>query len=292
MCLVSVPALALLSACVSSVSTSSTKAEFKKIISDEIRSLTADNNRVVAVRYIEPDDCVKCPLIIFSHGANATYNRYDRYLLPLAQLGYRIAAPNHVDSEAHAERSRYTPAQYQPMRLEDYTLIANHFNADITIAAGHSFGALIAQFAGGAQPPNTQWQAPKMPHAVVALSPPGPFKDLMPKEAWASIKRPHLVVTGTTDIVPRMADTWQVHLASYEATKSGLGFALVYNEMNHYFNGAYGRESDQIEDATLLAMTHLVAASDAFIQLALATKRRSIQAWSAHSTSFVSAESN
>jgi len=256
-----------------------------------VTSLAAPSGRAVNVRYIEPENCQACPLIIFSHGANATYNRYDRYLLPLSGKGYRIVAPNHVDSEAHPNRDDYSADDYLPTRMEDYELIAEHYKPSVLIAAGHSFGALIAQLAGGAQTTNNNWASNHPPDAIIALSPPGAIDGYITKQDWAGINRPHLVVTGTDDVVLGIADTWQAHLVSYHATRAGLAFALIYNGMNHYMNGAYGRQNAQASPARLAATSHLVDASDAFLEAILGSKGRSAKAWNSQSADFVSAMS-
>lgn len=259
---------------------------------DQIVTLTAPSGRAIDVRYIEPAGCGQCPMIIFSHGANAANDRYDRYLLPLSKLGYRIAAPNHVDSEEHPERSKYKPKEYLPSRLEDYELVANHYAANELYAAGHSFGALIAQFAGGVSTTENKWAAKTLPRAVIALSPPGPIKGYISESDWLKIESPHLVVTGTNDIVTGIADHWQAHLVSYEATPDGLGFALIYDSMDHYMNGAYGRENTLSTPERRSAMSHLVKASDAFLRRAGDDTKVREKPWSALSTDQVEAVSN
>ena len=117
-------------------------------LTDEVMSLMADEGRTISVRVLTPDGCEACPLVIFSHGANAAFDRYDALLLPLAKKGYRIAAPNHTDSEDHSARSQYTAQDWLPTRLEDYNVIAARFDTNYRVAAGHSFGAMIAQVAG------------------------------------------------------------------------------------------------------------------------------------------------
>jgi hypothetical protein len=58
---------------------------------------------------------------------------------------------------------------------------------------------------------------------------------------WSQIGVPMLVVTGTTDVLPGFTDDWHLHLISYRAVRPGLGYALTFDGMNHYFNGAFGR---------------------------------------------------
>ena len=48
-------------------------------------------------------------------------------------------------------------------------------------------------------------------------------------------------MTGTTDILPGFIDAWETHLDAFEVGQEGLGYALIFEGMNHYFNGAFGR---------------------------------------------------
>lgn len=213
------------------------------------------------MRLLTPEDCAKCALVIFSHGANSTYDRYDKLLLPIAQAGYRVAVPNHTDSEDHPHRSDYKQPDWSPTRLEDYATIAATYETDHLIAAGHSFGALIAQIAGGANlQPAPETELPR-PIATLAFSPPGPVPNFIPAELWRSITVPTLVTTGTTDIVPMMAEHWELHLVSYEEIASDLAYALIYDSMDHYMNGVYGRETDIETTERDQSINHLIQSS-------------------------------
>lgn len=234
---------------------------------NQITSLAAPDGREIPLRYIEPVGCETCPLMIFSHGAFSTYDRYDSLLLPLAKRGFRIAAPNHVDSEEHPDRSAYGQADSMGKRIEDYEVIANAFSADTVIAIGHSYGGLIAQLAGGARLDTTA-ATPALgglpqPAAIVAISPPGPVPGSISSTGWSAIETPMLVTTGTTDILPGFIDDWRAHLTSYEASEIPATYGLIYDGMDHYMNGAYGRETDlQGEElnARNRTMAHLVGA--------------------------------
>lgn len=265
------------------------------LISDEIITLTAKDERSIAVRVLRPSSCSNCPLIIFSHGANASYSRYDQYLLPLAKQGYRIAIPNHIDSEEHPNRSDYQATDFLPTRIEDYEIVAKHFKPDSLIAAGHSFGALIAQIAAGAELANEfaniRVNSQFRPKTVIALSPPGLISGYSESTGLSKISTPSLVVTGTTDVIPNFVDDWQAHLAGYEAAPKGFGYALVYDNMNHYMNGAYGRETDNTSLERDRAMMHLVQATADFIRNSSKNDSKSIN-WKHQSQDFVQAFSN
>lgn len=267
-------------------------------LSDTLTEISAPDGRVIPLRLIEPAECSDCPLVIFSHGAFSTYDRYDSLLLPLARAGYRIAAPNHVDSEAHPNREAYGQPDAMSKRVEDYAVIAGELQAETVFAVGHSFGGLIAQLAGGASlsgPAAALKVSPDYrPDAVVAISPPGPMPGVMEADGWAKVERPQLVVTGTTDILPGFVDDWRDHLVSYEAATHDQTYSLVYTDMDHYLNGAYGRETDLEGDplsARTHAVQHLVNAMDRFLGSVDNEDEMQLSDWSEITNMKVAAES-
>ena len=221
-------------------------------------TLTTQTERAVDIKFTYPErGCEQCTLIIFSHGANASYDGYDILIDQWVSHGFVVAAPLHVDSEAHPRRNDYGRQDHLPMRLEDLALLLsftedNDFNelpgVDLNgkfVAAGHSFGALVMQIAGGAIVAGMAWEDEASPSAVVAISPPGPVPGLIDTQAWSTISVPMLVVTGTEDTLPVIAPDWRDHLASFESAASKYSLALVFDGVDHYFNGAFGRLDPQ-----------------------------------------------
>ena len=238
---------------------------------------TATDGRVIPARVFRPiADCSPCDVIVFSHGNFATYDRYDVLLTAWANDGYVVVAPQHVDSEKHPDRDTYLTIDSQPLRVEDYAVLSNRFGSDDfefeglkfsgrQFAAGHSYGGLIALLAGGAESADGSGNFPEdviEPIAVIAISPPGEIDGRIDQTGYAKVDKPTLVVTGTTDILPGFIDDWEAHLASFNASQPGLGYALVFEGMNHYFNGAYGRitpEGAQSETAIETLNTQISA---------------------------------
>ncbi|MEQ8514670.1 MAG: alpha/beta hydrolase [Chromatocurvus sp.] len=249
--------------------------------------IAADNGRVVPTRVFAPTNgCDDCALVIFSHGAFSTYDRYDALLLPWTEAGFVVAAPLHVDSEAHPNRDDYPQDAALPTRVDDYLALRDRLTEPArlqsmgvslsgeVIAAGHSFGALIAQIAGGANPPTVSGEvlaalAAQAPGAVVAISPPPAMKGYIDSSHWSQIGVPMLVVTGTTDVIPNFVSDWRDHLLSYEAASDDRAYALVFDGADHYFNGAFGRPTPQGErmeavigslNQSIIAFIHAVEA--------------------------------
>lgn len=259
-------------------------------ITDQVETLTTDNGRNISVRVLTPDGCAACPLIIFSHGANAAYDRYDALILPLARAGYRVAAPNHTDSEDHADRADYTPPDWLPTRLEDYNAIASQYETNYRIAAGHSFGAMVAQIAGGTEIPSGAQVNPEFrPDAVLAYSPPGPIPNYIGPQGWSKISVPSLVTTGTKDIVPTMVEKWELHLVSFESAPPSQSFALIYEGMDHYMNGAYGRETEATSLEREQAIEHMTEASLFFVSKLRKAGKLSAEDWETQEQIFVEA---
>lgn len=219
--------------------------------------IEASNNRRVPVKiYLPEEGCQHCTLIVFSHGAFSAPERYELLLKTWAQQGYVIASPVHVDSELYPESGKYAQADWARTRIEDYEKLSSallngrielegvQFSGKL-IATGHSFGALVAQIASGAEMDGATGAAlsdDKLnPLGVIAISPPGPIPNYITPEGWAQINRPMLVVTGTEDVIPGFTPGWEMHLESYKAVSEGLAYALVFDGIDHYFNGAFGR---------------------------------------------------
>ncbi len=225
------------------------------------------DERIVPLRIWKPSTPPKS-LIAFSHGANSRPDKYDRLFAPLAAAGHLVVAPLHADSPDHPGGGKIAREDGIPMRLADmHGVIAQFQNGLPGIAAGHSYGALIAQMLGGAggQPVSAKISA------ILGWSPPGPFPPMITLETWRTVARPMLVVTGTADSLPIMAPTWEVHRLSYDVAP-GPSALFVGEGVDHYFGNIICRpertevpQTAQFEDA--------VAVSLAFLKLALAGHR-------------------
>lgn len=113
------------------------------------------------------------------------------------------------------------------------------------VAAGHSYGALVALTLGGAAadvpaglsgPLNDP-----LVNAVIAFSPPPTITGLISREGYATLGVPALIQTGTQDMLPGAPpgpDAWRGHLVSYEAAAPGKDrYAMVLDGVNHFFGG-------------------------------------------------------
>ena len=227
-------------------------------------TLVLADGRQVPVRRWQPPGKPR-GLIPFSHGANSSGAKYDRLCGALAAAGFLVAAPTHADSPDHPGGGSIP--QGIPLRLADMRgLIAEGVAAGLpVIAAGHSYGALIAQMLGGAGGAPDAAVA-----AVVAWSPPGPFPPAITADLWKTVARPMFVETGTADMLPIMAPTWDVHRVSHDVAP-GPGVLFVGEGVDHYFGNIICRP-ERTEPPQEAQFADALAVTLAFANAVLAGK--------------------
>jgi pimeloyl-ACP methyl ester carboxylesterase len=209
-------------------------------------TLLASGGREVAISRWQPAG-PSIGAIAFSHGAGSAPDKYLRLFERWVAAGWTVFAPLHVDSREHPRTADYPGLASWRTRIEDMRLLSAHIGDTPYIAAGHSYGGLVALALGGAQaiPPEgiSGALADGKVCAVVALSPPAPIPVLVTEAGYATLAVPALVQTGTADIVPGItaetAEGWRGHLVPFEAAApGGHRYALVLEGVDHYFGGA------------------------------------------------------
>lgn len=183
--------------------------------------------------------------ILFSHGAASAPWKYERLIGHWVAAGFAVHAPLHVDSTDHPERERFPAAASWPARIADMRALAERYGARGYVAAGHSYGGLMALALGGASPPAPPGVATPLHDprvlAVLAFSPPAPIPGFVDAAAFATLAVPALIQTGTADVPPGATD-WRGHLAAWDAPAAvGNRYALVLDGVDHYFKGAICR---------------------------------------------------
>lgn len=211
------------------------------------RTLRAPDGRKITVSEWRPSGLPK-GIVLFSHGAASSPRYYEAIFSAWTQAGYRILAPLHVDSLEHPDTARFVGLASWRARLEDMRALSAHVGNRRWIAAGHSYGGLVALTLGGAKaiPPQGMSDSLADPHAraVIAFSPPAPIPALITMQGYAGLNVPALIQTGTADIVPGITDIdgWKGHLVAYDsAAPGGDRYALVLEGVDHYFGGAICR---------------------------------------------------
>lgn len=232
-------------------------------------------------------------VVLFSHGANAAPERYRALTRPWVQAGFVVISPLHLDSERHPQRETDNRRRILNSRLADMEFLVNSLNEidafpktiltqivdKPLIAVGHSYGAYIAQIAGGAtvlDPDEGKILTitrEKEIAGIIALSPPPAFDGFSPKGSWAEITAPMLVQTGTLDILPPFVAKWQQHLDSYYDATANHKWKVVYDEVDHYFGGVIGRVSDTPDAKGKSQFGLFVELSLKFMDLAINVQR-------------------
>ncbi len=202
--------------------------------------------------------------IAFSHGAQSAPWKYDALLGPWIAAGWRVFAPLHVDSTDHPLTARFAGPLSWPARIEDMRAVSTHIGGPY-VAAGHSYGGLTALTLGGATAKVPEGVSGPLrdlkARAVVAFSPPAPIPGFIEAAGYATLAVPALIQTGTGDVPPG-ATSWRVHLAAYDAAANGGDrYALVLDDVDHFFGGAIckpelpgPKQTAEIEAAAKLAL--------------------------------------
>ncbi len=214
----------------------------RKAGAEQVVLRTADGRSSTVTRWRAP---VSRGTILFSHGALSAPSKYTALIEPWVEAGFELWAPLHVDSTDHPDTKRYAGLASWPARIEDMRALAEHVGAKRYVAAGHSYGAVVALTLGGASPTPPPGVAGLLrdPRAgsVVAFSPPGLGMGLIDTAGYATLAVPGFVETGTADIPPGTQPSvaaWRGHLAAYDSAPTGGDrFALVLNGADHYFGG-------------------------------------------------------
>jgi len=213
-------------------------------------------------------------VIVFAHGANLSPDGYRALQRTWMLGGYAVFSPTFVDSESHPEREAADRPLILRNRLAVFGELAQQVqaelegerevavlpglgaNADLPIfAAGHSYGAYIAQILAGAsvvEPGNGETHTLPSPanlRGVIALSPPLAFPGFSPRGSWRDIAVPMLVQSGPGDVSYPFVTDWRQHYDSHcDVIASGSGvasFTASYTQTDHYFGGTIGRVADE-----------------------------------------------
>jgi dienelactone hydrolase len=248
--------------------------------------ILASRNRAITTEILLPKEPGAYPLVLFSHGAFASHERYRKLLSPIASAGYIVVAPVHRDSEALQLKIKASPETVWATRNEDIAVMADapvllrealqtsgyRFKGTSTGVIGHSYGALIAQLAAGAKQRFSDGRTVQYRHAavgaVIAFSPPGQAPANLPQTDWSNITVPSLVITGTADVLPGFIDDWRDHLISYNAQEAGEKWLWIGSGIDHYFGGVFGRERP-VSDADQNKFNHALSMTIQFLDCQL-----------------------
>ncbi len=186
---------------------------------------------------------------LLSTGHGSWPERYQLLADALAEQGFAVFAPVHVDSMRYPERDKFTLEQGFPERLADMGATVAHAAKTHPglpiIAVGHSFGTLTALCLGGALAYAGPFRNAAV-KAVLGFSTPGRIPGLIQPSAYATLAVPTMIVTAADDVVPGFVTDPADHL--FPVSGPGKRYGLVLKDGGHELvagaKPAFGRAMD------------------------------------------------
>ena len=228
-------------------------------------TVTAPRDLILTV--FAPDRPGTYPVIIYSHGhggSGSPNGGSGTTAQALADLGYVVIVPTHLDSTAtypawvtaqfdlgNTISGLHRAADVQFALDQAATLVAGlpGYTADLSapVVAGHSHGAYTAALIAGLTPDRPGYDAPPGNpygltavadprfHAAILLSPQGQDSNWagLTAASWDRISIPLLTITGTLDGEQGMGQAWEGRLDPYRNGDGDDNYAVVYRGAAH-----------------------------------------------------------
>jgi predicted dienelactone hydrolase len=200
------------------------------------------------------------PVILFSHGLGGT-NRGSAFIgKHWAARGYVAVFVQHPGSDDSVWRDKPFAQRLEAMRkaagldnfmlrvkdipvvldqLDKWNQNTNHalvgrLDMKKVGMSGHSFGAVTTQAVSGQTfPLGGASLTDKRIKAAIAFSPSSPRKGIEPTHAFASVKIPWMLMTGTKDVAPIGDQSVESRLAVFPALPPGGKYELVLDKAEH-----------------------------------------------------------
>jgi predicted dienelactone hydrolase len=222
------------------------------IVKDEKRS------REIPIRVYLPSDKKPAPIVLFSHGLGGTRAGSQFLGDHWAARGYvavflqhpgsddsvwkdkppaeRMAAlKNAVNLQNFIERVNDVPDvidQLEKWNKTDSHILFQRLDLDHIGMSGHSFGAVTAQaLSGETFPLGDGFTDPRIKAAVMMS--PSPPRQGDPKLAFAGVRIPWMLLTGTNDNAPIGHSDAKSRLLVFPALPAGGKYELVLNKAEH-----------------------------------------------------------
>jgi predicted dienelactone hydrolase len=218
-----------------------------------------ERERDIPVRIYLPATTAPSPVVLFSHGLGGTREGCVYLGEQWAARGYVAVFLQHPGSDDSVWKNapdgdfmqamkRAASVKNFMLRVQDVPAVLDQlgvWNADKTNAlagrldlkkvgmSGHSFGAITTEAVSG-ETFASEGQAftDARIRAAIMLSPSAP-RSLSATEAFASVKLPWLLMTGTKDVAPIGDAGVQSRLAVYAALRGGPKYEVVLNNAEH-----------------------------------------------------------
>ena len=220
----------------------------------KIRDLTLhDGKRDVPIRiYLPPYQKGPAPVVLFSHGLGGSREMSAYLGQHWSNRGYIVVALQHPGSDVSVWQGKKPGERLGALkqaangeqlkaRVGDVKFVLDQLASmkDLQVdmsrvgMSGHSFGAVTTQAVSGQVYPvvGSSWNDPRI-KAAIAFSPSIPRAGDAAK-AFAQVKIPWMLMTGTEDVAPVGGMTVQDRLAVYPLLPPGGKYELVMKDAKH-----------------------------------------------------------
>ncbi len=222
-------------------------------VKDEARS------REIPVRVYLPADSKAAPVVIFSHGLGGSRNNNPYLGNHWSARGYVVVFIQHHGSDETVWRDepvlqrmaalkQAANLQNTLLRFQDVKVVLDQLTAwqktegsplkgrldlDKVGMTGHSFGAVTTQGVSGQRTP--RGESPFLEKRIKAALPMSPSAPRLgdPKQAFAGVTIPWLLMTGTRDGSPIGEITPESRLEVFPALPAGQKYELVLHDAEH-----------------------------------------------------------
>jgi len=218
-----------------------------------------ERQRDIPVRFYLPAQTAAAPVVLFSHGLGGTRKGSVFLGEHWAARGYVAVFLQHPGSDDSVWKNVAPDERFQAMkqaasaknfllRVQDVPAVLNQleiWNGDKTNAlagrldmkkiamTGHSFGAITTEAVSGEDfPGDAQGFTDARIRAAIIFSPSAPRTD-DPADAFAEVKIPWLLMTGTKDTTPLGTADMKSRLAVYPALQHAPKYQVVLNNAEH-----------------------------------------------------------
>ncbi len=218
----------------------------------------AKRSREIPIRVFLPSDKTPAPVVLFSHGLGGTRTGSKYLGEHWARRGYVAVFLQHPGSDDSVWKNKPPLQRIAALKkaagMENFLLrvhdvpvvldqleiwnksgshaLAGRLDLKRIGMAGHSFGAVTTQaLCGQAFPAGQSFTDPRIQAAVI-MSPSGPRVG-EPQRAFADVKLPWLLLTGTRDASPIARMDATARLVVFPALPPGRKYELVLDGAEH-----------------------------------------------------------
>jgi len=252
----------------------------EEIVSKTFEVKDAGRDRTLPIRVYLPGSEKPAPVIIFSHGLGGSRDNNPYLGNHWAKRGYAVVFVQHPGSDEHVwkdvaglervtamkqaasgdnylKRARDVPAVIDTLAKwngEKGHALAGRFDLEHLGMSGHSFGAQTTQaLAGQGARPRISLAEPRIDAAVMMS--PSPPRAGDPAKAFAPVKIPCLLLTGTRDDSPIGNSTPADRLKVFPYLNQAPAWQVVFDGATHMdFGQSRGGDTTRYHKA-ILALT-------------------------------------